>query len=303
MKSKMIKDVVDEFLWHCRYEKALDQKTIKAYRVDLNQFVACVSLNTHIHSLSKFDVKCFLSSIECYQPKTITRKIASLKAMLNYYECEDDGFVNPMRRMQIKIKLPVRIPVAMTLEEIREILKMVYSRKNNAEVDNFVAVRDVAIIELLFASGMRVSELCSLCNKDVDVIHGTIKIIGKGDKERIVHICQTDTLNALLEWNSVKTELSPGLPYFINRLNNRLSTQSVRLMIRKLASKCGFNKHVTPHTFRHTFATLLLEEDVDIKYIQHLLGHSSIVTTQIYTHVNLHKQRQILSDKHPRRLL
>ncbi len=303
MKSKMIKDVVDEFLWHCRYEKALDQKTIKAYRVDLNQFVACVSLNTHIHSLSKFDVKCFLSSIECYQPKTITRKIASLKAMLNYYECEDDGFVNPMRRMQIKIKLPVRIPVAMTLEEIREILKMVYSRKNNAEVDNFVAVRDVAIIELLFASGMRVSELCSLCNKDVDVIHGTIKIIGKGNKERIVHICQTDTLNALLEWNSVKTELSPGLPYFINRLNNRLSTQSVRLMIRKLASKCGFNKHVTPHTFRHTFATLLLEEDVDIKYIQHLLGHSSIVTTQIYTHVNLHKQRQILSDKHPRRLL
>lgn len=303
MKSKTIKDVVDEFLWHCRYEKALDQKTIKAYRVDLNQFVACVSLNTHIHSLSKFDVKCFLSSIECYQPKTITRKIASLKAMLNYYECEDDGFVNPMRRMQIKIKLPVRIPVAMTLEEIREILKMVYSRKNNAEVDNFVAVRDVAIIELLFASGMRVSELCSLCNKDVDVIHGTIKIIGKGNKERIVHICQTDTLNALLEWNSVKTELSPGLPYFINRLNNRLSTQSVRLMIRKLASKCGFNKHVTPHTFRHTFATLLLEEDVDIKYIQHLLGHSSIVTTQIYTHVNLHKQRQILSDKHPRRLL
>ena len=303
MKSKMIKDVVDEFLWHCRYEKALDQKTIKAYRVDLNQFVACVSLNTHIHSLSKFDVKCFLSSIECYQPKTITRKIASLKAMLNYYECEDDGFVNPMRRMQIKIKLPVRIPVAMTLEEIREILKMVYSRKNNAEVDNFVAVRDVAIIELLFASGMRVSELCNLCNKDVDVIHGTIKIIGKGNKERIVHICQTDTLNALLEWNSVKTELSPGLPYFINRLNNRLSTQSVRLMIRKLASRCGFNKHVTPHTFRHTFATLLLEEDVDIKYIQHLLGHSSIVTTQIYTHVNLHKQRQILSDKHPRRLL
>lgn len=303
MKSKMIKDVVDEFLWHCRYEKALDQKTIKAYRVDLNQFVACVSLNTHIHSLSKFDVKCFLSSIECYQPKTITRKIASLKAMLNYYECEDDGFVNPMRRMQIKIKLPVRIPVAMTLEEIREILKMVYSRKNNAEVDNFVAVRDVAIIELLFASGMRVSELCSLCNKDVDVIHGTIKIIGKGNKERIIHICQTDTLNALLEWNSVKTELSPGLPYFINRLNNRLSTQSVRLMISKLASECGFNKHVTPHTFRHTFATLLLEEDVDIKYIQHLLGHSSIVTTQIYTHVNLHKQRQILSNKHPRRLL
>lgn len=303
MKSKMIKDVVDEFLWHCRYEKALDQKTIKAYRVDLNQFVACVSLNTHIHSLSKFDVKCFLSSIDCYQPKTITRKIASLKAMLNYYECEDDGFVNPMRRMQIKIKLPVRIPVAMTLEEIREILKMVYSRKNNASVDKVVALRDVAIIELLFASGMRVSELCSLCNKDVDMVSGTIKIIGKGNKERIVHICQTDTLNALLEWNNTKIDISPGLPYFINRLNNRLSTQSVRLMISKLASECGFNKHVTPHTFRHTFATLLLEEDVDIKYIQHLLGHSSIVTTQIYTHVNLHKQRQILSNKHPRRLL
>jgi len=153
-----------------------------------------------------------------------------------------------------------------------------------------------------FATGVRVSELCNLRPEDVDLRNGKIKVLGKGGKERVIQICQAEALSALREYYRL---FSPAIKnrffFFINRLGSPLSPQSVRLMVRGYSQKAGISKPVTPHTFRHTFATLLLEEDVDIKYIQHLLGHSSISTTQIYTHVNSVKQKKILATKHPRR--
>ena len=126
----------------------------------------------------------------------------------------------------------------------------------------------------------------------------------KGDKERIVDICQRKTLMILTEWIVFRADaISSNEPFFTSRLGKKLSPQSVRWLVRDVVMDLGIEKHITPHTFRHTFATLLLEEDVDITYIQQLLGHSSIVTTQIYTHVNLQKQHEILSKKHPRRLV
>ena len=166
-----------------------------------------------------------------------------------------------------------------------------------------MATRDIAVVELLFATGMRVSELCDLRMSDVDIVQGRIRIIGKGNKERLIDICQDETLKALKEWLSLYENKTSDSPLFISRLYRKLSPQSVRQLVKNLVEGVGMVKHVTPHTFRHTLATLLLEEDVDITYIQKLLGHSSIVTTQIYTHVNLHKQREILKSKHPRRLI
>jgi integrase/recombinase XerD len=167
-----------------------------------------------------------------------------------------------------------------------------------------MAVRNVAIIELLFVSGIRVSELCDLRLCDVNLSCGRLRIVGKGDKERIVDICQRKTLNVLTEWIVFRADaISSNEPFFTSRLGKKLSPQSVRWLVRDVVTDLGIKKHITPHTFRHTFATLLLEEDVDITYIQQLLGHSSIVTTQIYTHVNLQKQHEILSKKHPRRLI
>ena len=125
---------------------------------------------------------------------------------------------------------------------------------------------------------------------------------GKGNKERVIQICNADTL-ALIEIYiclfEEKITTSDGY-LLINRLGNKLSDQSIRNMVNAIAVKAEISKKVTPHTFRHSFATLLLENDVDIKYIQAMLGHSSIVTTQIYTQVNREKQKQILTDKHPR---
>ena len=179
-----------------------------------------------------------------------------------------------------------------------------YEDFSNHERDSSSAIqvlRDVAVLELLFATGMRVSELCHLQLRDFDLATGSILVLGKGRKQRLIQVCNESVLQLMRVYRS-KIETEENIPesFFINRLRKPLSDQSVRLMIKKYYLRAGITKHITPHSFRHTFATLLLEEDVDIRYIQHLLGHSSIAVTQIYTHVNQEKQRQILSDKHPR---
>lgn len=307
--ERTITTAINEFLWYCRFAKKLDEKTIKAYAVDLRQFTEDINPDTNIFDISKNMIKGYLQRISKFKHKTIKRKIAALRSMLNYLECEYEEYINPMRKMQIKMKEPVRLPMVMTIDEIRNILKYLY-RNNRSEnkspirYSDITRVRDIAIVEMLFATGMRVSELCSLRNRDVDLTSGIVRIIGKGNKERVIQLCQTETLSALQNWIVYKQGSSASeSPFFTNRLHNSLSTQSVRHMIRHINTAIGLDKHITPHTFRHTFATLLLEEDVDMRYIQKLLGHSSITTTQIYTHVNPSKQREILQHKHPRRLI
>lgn len=304
IKCLDMKAVIEDYLRHCKIEKNLDEKTIRAYRTDLEQCVSFLG-NISIADLTKEKIRNYLHRISTFRHKTIKRKIASLRAMLNYYECENDWWINPIHKMQIRMREPVRLPVVMTIEEIRTFLHIVYSNMESCYSNTFrymMAVRNVAIVELLFVSGMRVSELCDLRLCDVDLSLGRLRITGKGNKERIVDICQRDPLRILTKWVAYRSNAtSQKESFFINRLGRKLAPQSVRWLIRHLATKAGIEKHVTPHTFRHTFATLLLEEDIDITYIQHLLGHSSIVTTQIYTHVNLQKQHEILSVKHPRR--
>lgn len=294
---------MDDFLEYCSIEKKLDEKTIRAYKTDLQQCLSLVG-DVAIDQLSKERIRTYIKGISHFQHKTIKRKLASLNAMLNYFEWNNEWYVNPMRKMHIHMREPVRYPTVMTIEEVRKMMDVVKKRSMEHPNDSFsygLAKRNEAIIELLFASGMRVSELCDLKVCDVDLNIGRIRIIGKGNKERFVDICQDETQKALSEWLECRDRYVDDAPFFCSRLGRKMSQQSVRLLVRQLTLICGIKKRVTPHTFRHTFATLLLEEDVDIVYIQHLLGHSSIMTTQIYTHVNLHKQREILQAKHPRR--
>ena len=165
-------------------------------------------------------------------------------------------------------------------------------------------IRDIAIIELLFATGMRISELCSLKPKDIDLQSSNILIYGKGAKERILQIGNPEVLSALISYrDTFEKDIAACGYFFVNRLKQRLSDQSVRFMIDHYARLAGIEQHITPHMFRHSFATLLLEQDVDIRYIQRMLGHSSISTTEIYTHVSNAKQKDILVHKHPRNLM
>lgn len=302
-KNLMIKEAISQFLFHCQYEKNLDEKTIKAYKTDLKQFESFVKRNEKTNSLNKINrstLKLYIKYISNFKPKTTKRKLASLKTMYAFIEFENESFTNPFHKIKIKIKEPTTLPTVMNIDDIKKIFQSLYGESNNKQQTKYKIkeqTRNIAIFETLFSTGIRVSELCSLKCSDIDFINGSIKVLGKGEKERVIQICQKEVLDVLKSYSEL---FNPTSFFFINRLKRQISPQSVRLLVKKYVKLANINKKITPHTFRHTFATLLLEEDVDIKYIQNLLGHSSITTTQLYTHVSSLKQKTILSTKHPR---
>jgi len=302
-------EVIKDFKFHCEYEKNLSEKTLQAYNIDLKQFQEFKDYeNIDIKEFDKYKLKDYIQSLytQDFKAKTIKRKIAVLKALFTYLEFEEVILVSPFRKMRVSIKEPKNLPKTMQLKEIRKVLKYLYRLKEefiNKDVYSYKAlVRDIAIIEILFTTGIRVSELCSIKQKNINLQAGIIKIKGKGDKERIIQICDNEVKKILREYINLFCIQMEKTEYFlVNRLANKTSEQSVRLMIKKYQKQSGLDKHITPHMFRHSFATLLLEEGVDIRYIQHMLGHSSISTTQIYTQVNMRQQKKILNSKHPRR--
>ncbi len=305
-----IETAIHQFLFHCKFEKGLSEKTISAYSADLKQMVVFMQNFGEIKQINKITsdaLRELLKYISFYKAKTIKRKMAVMRALFNFIEQEINDFKNPMRNIRVKIKIPFTLPTVLSLYEIEKTLSYVYELKKKAEKTGSrkyaLAVRRIAIVELLFGAGLRVSELCSLKLADIDLIEGVVKVYGKGNKERIIQICQKTILNAISEYVEVSKGygLHCSRPLFVNPRASGLSSQSVRSMIKEIAKNAGIKKRVTPHTFRHSFATLLLEEGVDIKYIQTILGHSSLSTTQIYTHVTNSHQKLVLRDFHPRR--
>ena len=290
---------MQRFLNHCKIRKALNDKTIKAYKIDLRQFAQFTD-----NKFSK-DVICqYIDMLhEKYKPKTIKRKIASVKAFTHYLIIEEVIEINPFNKIDISFKEPTMLPKTIPLNVINSILAHAYDSLSQVktEYQKRCTTRDIAVLEILFATGARVSEICNLIPSSVDLTNHTIKIFGKGSKERMIQIENPDVLKALQEYYILFQEdiKSSGF-FFVNKLHTRLTEQSVREIICKYTAMTEYDIHVTPHMFRHSFATLLLEEDVDIRYIQKLLGHSSIITTQIYTYVAMSKQKEILSTKHPR---
>ncbi|GHT89010.1 integrase [Bacteroidia bacterium] len=310
-KTLNLGEAVQSFIFHCQYEKNLDEKTIGAYRIDFKQFESYLNGGNYtqdVYTISKEIIKNYLQVLSHFKPKTVKRKVASLKAMFNFLEYEQDNFINPFGKIKIQIKEPLILPTVMTMNEVKKILSILYKeQKENSKTEQYtykVQTRNIAIVELLFATGIRVSELCNLKSTDIDLQSGVVKVFGKGGKERIIQICDSEIKMSLKHYKKLYNSFIQNEGYFfINRLGQTISTQSVRLMIHHYVQEAGLAKKITPHTFRHTFATLLLEENVDIRYIQSMLGHRSITTTQIYTHVNTESQKKILAAKHPRRKL
>ena len=294
----------DEYLLFCQNQKCLDEKTLKAYKIDLIQFLKMINtdLLAEINTNLLENYICALH--QTYKPKTAKRKIASVKAFFHYLEYKDYVSSNPFSKIHIKFREPVILPKTIPLNTVELFLSTMYNQlsfsKNDYQYKN--TLRDIAVIELLFATGMRISELCSLSPVNVNLTNRTVLIYGKGSKERIIQIGNEDVYQILCKYvQEYQHEIERTKHFFINHLGEPLSDQSVRRMIRKYADAAAINLHITPHMFRHTFATALLDADVDIRYIQEMLGHSSINITEIYTHVTTAKQMSILSTKHPRK--
>lgn len=292
------------YLEYCKNQKCLDSKTLKCYRIDLTQF-AEQSNATEAAIIDSLMLENYIAKLhQQYKPKTAKRKIASVKAFFHFLEYKDVINRNPFNKVQVKFREPIILPKTIPLHTVESLLSAIYKCQSTAKTtyQKRNALRDAAVIELLFATGMRISELCSLKMNDVCLYDRSVLIYGKGSKERKLQIGSDDVLNILIKYkNDFQTEIRQCGHFFANQNGKALSDQSVRRIINKYTSLAAIDLHITPHMFRHTFATSLLEADVDIRYIQEMLGHSSINITEIYTHVAMSKQRDILTTKHPRK--
>ena len=295
---------IKNYLEYCKSQKCLNEKTLKAYQIDLRQFSE-QNPNINITEITSNILEQYITKLhQQYKPKTVKRKIASVKALFHYLDYKEIISHNPFNKILIHFREPVILPKTIPLHIVETFLSTIYKQRENAKTpyQRRNALRDIVVVELLFSTGMRISELCSLKVNDVNLYDGTILIYGKGSKERRIQIDNESVLNILTEYNEYFcSERQFCTNFFVNQSGKALSDQSVRRMINKYTSLASIEQHITPHMFRHTFATSLLEADVDIRYIQEMLGHSSINITEIYTHVTVAKQRNILATKHPRK--
>lgn len=294
-----VKKLVTPYLEYCEYRKELNAKTLKAYRIDLRQFYEFVNCDEP----SKQNIEDYITDLhKNYKQRTIKRKLASIKAFYNYLEEEEIIEDSPFRRIKIKFKEQIVLPRIIPRNEIELLLNTMYGQLARLRGAQYrVCLRDVAVVEVFFATGARVYELSNIKYDCVDLETGLIRIMGKGGKERFIQVCDPDVLNLLRKYYKLyEEEIRSSGYFFVNRKGQRYSEQSIRLMMKKYTRMAQIERNITPHMFRHSFATYLIEEGVDISCVQQILGHCSIKTTQIYIHIASKKQAEILRSKHPR---
>lgn len=294
---RTLSSLIVDYLETGEYEKQLSPDTIKAYRIDLQQFVNFTEgvwadkdvLNQYIKYLNQH-----------FAPRSVKRKLASVRAF--YHEMEISGEIkeNPFDKLHIRIHSPQQLPRIIPEQIVQALLQSAYDAY--AQGDREV-LRDILVLELLFSTGLRVSELCALSQETFLLSDSGLRLLvkGKGRKERIIQITTPELLQLVRTYcDAFSKEIQEQGAILFNRRGHPLSPQPVRRIINKYLNRIGASNHITPHMFRHTFATSLLEAGMDIRYIQSLLGHSSISTTQIYTHVTAQQQTMLLAEKHPR---
>ena len=299
MKKIELEKQLESYYEDCEFRKRLNEKTIKAYTIDLNQYLEFITtteinqkiINEYIHYLNKKYLKY----------KTIKRKIASVKAFYSYLEYEEIIDYSPFNKIKTKIKEPKLLPKTIQKDYIDKIIHLLLKDLKNSktEFQKKISLRNITLISVMFSTGIRVSELCNIKLKDIDLLEKKLKISGKGSKERILYLGNSNVVQLCQMYLTYNNTCKKNEYFFLNKFNKKLSEQTVRILLKKIESELELSTHITPHMFRHTFATTLLEKGVDIRYIQNILGHSSISTTQIYTYVTYSKQKEILTNKNP----
>lgn len=291
---------LSSYLDYCKFRKELDAKTLKAYRIDLQQYFAFVACETP----QKNKIEQYITELhKRYKQKTVKRKIASVKAFYSYLEELELISESPFRKIRGNFKETLVLPRIIPRAEIEQLLNYMYvCQKQGTDSNRKYWLRDVAVVEMFFATGARVYEISNIRLDCIDLSSGLIRFMGKGGKERYVQIADDGVLKLLQEYyRENEKEIRQSGYFFVNRQGKRFTEQSIRDMMKKYTKLAGIERNITPHMFRHSFATYLIEEGVDISCLQQILGHSSIKTTQIYIHVATQKQAEILKNMHPRK--
>lgn len=293
-------DLVRSFLDASHSEKNLSPRTLKAYRGDLAQFVSFLGRRSILET-ALAEIRIYLAWLEKkgLRDTSIKRKLACLKVFYAFLCSEGLVADSPLKNLGCRFKTKISLPRAMSLDEVTGLLRAAYVQARGAEGRNpftrFRALRDRAILELLFSTGMRVDEVTLLDMEDLDLAEGQVRIMGKGRKERIVYLTSSEVSECLRRYVSVRNTLGTITDaVFLNRSLDRLGTGSIRTAFKKYASRAGITAHYTPHCLRHTMATMLVENGADVRSIQEILGHSRISTTEIYLHVSSSRKRAVL---------
>jgi tyrosine recombinase XerC len=281
---------LDKFFTYLEVEKNYSGHTILNYRIDLNEFALFLG-GTSIADVGYPDLRRFLGQLKARQlkPRSLARKLSSLRSFFRFLQREKILTSNPAKLL-VTPKLDKPLPHFMSEDEAVRIIEAPRSGKQGS-------LRDKAIFEVLYSTGIRVSELVGLDVEDVDFISNLIRVMGKGKKERIVPVGET-ALNALKNYLDSRGEESKFV--FANKGGTRLSDRSVRNIINKYILQQAMSRHVSPHMFRHSFATHLLDHGADLRSVQELLGHVNLSTTQIYTHLTTDKLKKVYDKAHPR---
>lgn len=291
--------VLDDFKLYLEVERNLSPHTVKAYCTDLTDFLNWAG-NSDVCSLNYKNIRTYLAEIQSkkYTRTTISRKIAAIKTFYRYLYRERLINTNPAANIKTPKKIK-NLPEFLTDSELNKILDKI-------EMKTPSEIRDRTILEVLYATGMRISELCGLNFESLNLDANEITVFGKGGKERIVLInnrAKTYFIDYIEKTRPILSNneaITLKLPVFINQNGLRIQQRSVHRIIAKIAKELLFHKKISPHTFRHSFATKLLENGADLRVVQELLGHASISNTQIYTHVSTERLKQAYITAHPR---
>ena len=300
--SALTKSYLKNFLIYLEVEKNFSKHTIRAYNSDILGFLIWLD-DTKIEETNHTKLKDYLVFIQKfnYSKTTLSRKIASIRTFYRFLYRERIIESNPANSVHAP-KRNKSLPKFLSKEEIEQIL-------NNIKIDTPAGFRNRTILELLYATGMRVSELSNLNFENLNLDENEITVLGKGNKERIVLVSSRakdflnkyiNTVRYMIVEDGLKPEQNEESPVFINKTGYRLQTQSIRAALNDIVKKIELPKKVTPHVFRHSFATKLLENGADLRVVQELLGHASISNTQIYTHVSTERLKAVYDSTHPR---
>lgn len=290
-----------DFLTHCRVAKNLSPHTLRAYAIDLAEFEKFVGTETLVATIDRPLLRRYLAhlfEVQKLKETSVKRRLACLKVMFRWLELDEMIPVSPFYRLDARIRLPKRLPRNLSNNEVRHLRRAALERVGlsgrvtetkalrAAQRTDFSALTMLVVLEILLGTGMRVGELTGIRLEDIDLTERVITILGKGSRQRRVFIPDDETATLVAVYLGVTDGRRKSHDYFIITAHgSAASTQHIRNLVREAAMEADLPRRITPHMLRHTAATRLLENGVDLRFVQRLLGHQSISTTELYTTV------------------
>jgi len=292
----IISEVCEKFLKHCHSAISLSDHSLRAYRCDLKDIEKYLGSDKRIGAIDKDDLRLYIRHLRDqrkFKETSIKRRLACMKLLFRWAILESVIVLNPFDTLNERIRLPRRLPRALDRRDTARLRKEVTQATSS---DSYNTICHKTAIHLLLDTGIRVGELASICHDDISISDKCIKIHGKGNRQRLVYLISPSVHSAVKRYLLMRKNVDfTSNRLFVSEEGKELTPPHIRVSLREVAAKSGIDRHVTPHMLRHTCATRWLEAGLDIRFVQKLLGHHSISTTEIYTHVSDVNLREALA--------